>query len=136
MNNTCQHGYSLIEDHCFRVHTSPRLVWEDAQLDCLNQSGYLAIIDTQTKLQAITSLLQSMQRVYRFQIGLIRDLSSWSWLDGTTVDTALFKAGYPQITEASETCIAFHGYDPAIVNVLCDHVSGYACQSAEGERKS
>lgn len=104
-------------------------------MDCLSQDAYLAIIDTPEKLQGVASLLQSVEWVNAFQIGLMRDMSSWSWLDGTPVDTTLFKTGYPEIPEESETCIAFHGYDPVIINVPCDDVSGYACQSAEGEEK-
>lgn len=92
----------------------------------------MAIIDTPEKVQKVGSHLQSVEWVYNFQIGLLRDLNSWSWLDGTPVNAALFQAGYPEITEQSETCLAFHGYDPAIVNVRCDLVAGYACQSSEG----
>jgi len=133
VNRTCQQGYELIGNHCYKIHTSPRLDWEDAWSDCLSQSGYLAIIDSYEKLQGIVPLLRLVQWPYIFHVGLIRDLGSWSWLDGTSVDSALFEAGYPQ-KESGETCIAFYGYYPVIINMPCDDLPGVACQSAQGEK--
>lgn len=134
VNRTCQHGYELIGNHCYKIHTSPRLVWEDALSECLSQSGYLAVIDTYEKLQGIVPVLRLVQWPSTFHIGFNRDLVSWSWLDGTSVDTTLFEAGYPQ-KESGETCIAFDGYYPVMINLLCDDLPGYACQSAQGEKK-
>ena len=133
MNRTCQEGYELIGHHCYKVHTSPRLPWEDAWLDCISQSGYQAIIETYEKLQGIVSLLRLVKWPYIFHVGLVRDLTSWSWLDGTFVDSAFFDTGYPQI-ESGETCIAFGGYYPAIINLPCDGLPGVACQSTQGEK--
>lgn len=135
VNRTCQQGYALIGNHCYKIHTSPRLVWEDAWSNCLSESGYLAIVDTTEKLQGLVSVLRLAEWPYIFHVGLGRDLSSWSWLDGTSVNTALFKAGYPQL-ELGETCIAFHGYNPVIINLPCDDFPGYACQSTQGEKKA
>lgn len=39
------------------------------------------------------------------------------------------------MTVKEETCIAFHGYNPVIINLQCDELCGYACQSAQGENK-
>ena len=133
MNSTCQQGYDLIGNHCYKIHTSSPLDWEDAWSDCLSQSGYLAIIDTYEKLKGIVPLLQLVKWPYIFHVGLVRDLTSWSWLDGTFVDSGLFDAGYPRI-ESGETCIAFYGYYPVIINVPCDDLPGVACQSAQGEK--
>ncbi|XP_020625512.1 C-type mannose receptor 2-like isoform X2 [Orbicella faveolata] len=133
VNRTCQQGYELIGNHCYKIHTSPRLDWEDAWSDCLSQSGYLAIIDSYEKLQGIVPLLRLVQWPYIFHVGLIRDLGSWSWLDGTSVDSALFEAGYPQ-KESGETCIAFYGYYPVIINMPCDDLPGVACQSAQATK--
>ena len=133
MNRTCQQGYELIGNYCYKIHTSPSLNWEDAWSDCSSQSGYLAIIDTYEKLQGIVPLLRLVDWPYIFHVGLVRDLTSWSWLDGTSVDSSLFDAGYPQI-ESGETCIAFDGYFPVIINVPCDDLPGVACQSAKGEK--
>ena len=135
VNNTCPSDQALIEGRCYKIHTWPRLLWDYARLDCESNGGYLAIIDTTEKLQQVSSLLLSDSSEYIFHIGLVRDLSIWSWFDGTPVDISLFEVGYPKSTAQDETCLAFHGFYPSIVNVPCNSRFGYACEAFEGMRK-
>ena len=131
VNRTCEQGYTLIENRCYKIHTQTRLLWEDARLDCESNRGSLAIIDTTEKLHQLASLLQSQTSKSVFNIGLARDMSSWSWLDGTTVNASLFSVGYPEFWGTDETCLVM--FNSAIYNLRCDVNCGYACQSSEGK---
>ncbi|PFX12595.1 Secretory phospholipase A2 receptor [Stylophora pistillata] len=130
-NRTCQQGYSVGEDRCYKIVTTPRLVWEDAQWDCSTENSSLAVINTKEKLESVASLLATVKWPSSFFVGLVRNLSSWSWLDGASVDVSLFQTGYPKIRDREENCIAFSGYTPDIKNAGCNNAYSYACQSAQ-----
>lgn len=134
VNNTCEQGYTFITDSCYIINSRYRLLWEDAEWDCKRKEGYLAIIDTRKKFDQLVSLIESKTSAPLLNIGLLRDLSRWLWLDGTSLDSSLFATGYPTLTDQGETCIAAHGLHPVIVNVLCSGSYGYACESIEGKR--
>lgn len=132
-NRTCKQGYSLAEDRCYKIVTSLRLIWEDAQWDCLTPNSSLAVINTKENFERVASLLSTVKWPYSFFVGLVRNLSSWSWIDGISIDPYLFQAGYPKIRDKEENCIAFSGYTPDIINVGCNNGYAYACQSAQGK---
>ena len=97
-------------------------------------------MNTTAQREDLSALLEKLNlsiATVRLYLDLLIDLDSWRWMDGSPIDAALWKSGFPR-EEKGKTCVVLDldGRKPAIKNVPCiiNSVTGFICQSREGEK--
>lgn len=130
--------YSYIDGRCYKIYRQARLSWANASQTCSRDLGRLAMVNTTAQLQGLSALLETLnldiakERLYLDRLSI--DLDSWTWMDGSPIDSALWKSGYP-IENNKKTCLVLDKNEPAIKNIPCDRHGdiGLICQSREGK---
>ena len=139
VNNTCEAGSFLIDGHCYKIYDQARLNWMNARLNCSRDFGDLARVNTTKQREGLSDLLETLNlniATKRLYVDLSIDFDSWAWMDGSPIDPALWKSGYPRQDE-EKTCVVLDRNQPEIINLPCvknvtSGVTGFICQSREG----
>lgn len=137
VNRTCKTGFVLIDGRCYKIYSQARLNWKNAQLNCSHDHGDLAKVNITAQREGLSALLKTLNlniATKRLYLGLSKD--AWTWMDGSAIDSFLWKSGYPRRDEKTETCVVLDGYKWEIKNVPCfrDNMTGFICQSREGKK--
>lgn len=136
MNRTCKAGFVLIDNRCYKIYDKARLNWKEARLNCSRDVGDLAKVNTTAQREGLSALLETLNldiKKERLYVDLSIDLDSWTWMDGSPIDSTLWKPGYPK-EENGKTCVVLDRHEPAVKNVPCvrSAVTGFICQCRDG----
>ncbi|XP_078377085.1 uncharacterized protein LOC144660350 [Oculina patagonica] len=135
VNKTCKAGFVLIDGRCYKIYGQARLNWKEARLNCSNDQGDLAKVNTTAQREGLSALLETLnlniarERLY---VDLSIDLDSWTWMVGLQIDSSLWKSGYPK-KENGKTCVVLDRHAPALKNIPCvrSGLTGFICQSQQ-----
>ncbi|KAL9987310.1 hypothetical protein ACROYT_G001594 [Oculina patagonica] len=138
VNETCKAGFVLIDGRCYKIYDQARLNLKDARLNCSHDHGGLSKVNTTAQREGLSAILETLNLDIakdRLYVDPSLDLNSWMWIDGSPIDSTLWKSGYPRENDV-KTCVVLDRYTPAIKaikNVPCvsSGVIGFICQSRE-----
>ncbi len=100
-------GTTVYNGHTYHILTSDELGstaeerWENAKIHCANLGGHLAIIDDANENSALFSFIKSLgvNNAY-FGLSDAAQEGTWTWVDGTPLNTAIYNGGNPWGTGA------------------------------------
>ena len=106
-------------------------------MNCSQEDGGLAKVNTTTQRERLSAFLDTLNLNIartRLYLDLLIDLDSWTWMDGSPIDSAFWKSGYP-MEHNGKTCVVLDRDVPAVKNLPCvrSAVIGFICQSREGK---
>lgn len=120
----CSAGWQKILNGCYQFSISTKVTWAAAHARCRSVSGDLAVLNSSGILDAIIMRLKQMSITQKeLFVGFLRS-KKWVWNGGGTVDTGLWKPGFPKFL-VGDSCTAFIG--GWIVDVSCDLRYGFIC---------
>jgi hypothetical protein len=102
-------------------------------------------VDTEDKRLALSKELDKFKLSKYFNmyvvIGLVRDMTDWSWIDGEQVNKSLFQVGRNVLREREDLlCLAFDAsrsvntslMSAISCNTYCKDKSPFICEKKEG----
>ena len=141
--STCDSGWFEVDDSCFRVFagTSVAKEWKEARESCLQLGSDLAVVDSEIKRKIIGDHLTNISNKYPDDninafIG-IRKLSTWHWLDGSSVSASIWHYGFPRVFERGECGFLgkWWSLEWKLFHMPCQwYYGGFICET--DERKS
>lgn len=139
---SCYPGWKAVGSSCLRFFVSTRRTWDGARASCRQQGGDLALLDKSTSFtnDLIKLLISMTNSETDFFVGFRRTSVKWRpdiwmWNDGKHVDEEQWKGGYP-LNGDDNLCGALSTDDMKLLNVDCNHMNGFICESFEGKFNS
>jgi len=134
---SCYPGWKAVGSSCLRFFVSTRRTWDGARASCRQQGGDLALLDKSTSFtnDLIKLLISMTNSETDFFVGFRRTSVKWRpdiwmWNDGKHVDEEQWKGGYP-LNSDDNLCGALSTDDMKLLNVDCNHMNGFICESFE-----
>jgi len=135
----CPDGWTYFDqtNRCYSLFNEPSISWMDAQYNCANLGGDLAMIfDNQTNNFVYTVSGGQRAWIGAHRVGPLTDPvprnDQWTWIDGSAVEFSNWSAGQPDNHEGDEFCLELNnGYDYLWNDLPCDSVHNrdyYICQ--------
>ncbi|XP_063447474.1 perlucin-like protein isoform X2 [Mytilus trossulus] len=125
----CSQGWEEYEDHCYQFNTKKKN-WNEAEIECLKQQGYLLKIEDANEFRWIVALIKaySLDDIW---IGLQKDNNEWRWVvDEQKARFQKWDHGQPS---GDGPCV--HMWSPLMYNwndVACSRQCSFVCEQKRG----
>ena len=128
--SSCDSGWFVVNDSCFRVFAGTSFVreWNAARVSCKQIGSDLAVVESEIQRKIIANHLTNISKKYPDEntkafLG-IRKFGTWHWLDGSNISTSIWDSGYPDILLSGECGLLVKrqfSLEWKLIQVSCSH---------------
>ncbi|EDO30442.1 predicted protein [Nematostella vectensis] len=140
-DHTCFPGWiSSGSSGCLRFYVNDKRTWGGARAECRRIGGDLASIRDSNTLSDISKILETITSARApFHVGMCNTVTNvtqdLTWVDGKTVQSSLWKSGYPK-TGDKPLCAGLTEVYQGLVLHACSLRTGFICQRDSGSTTS
>ena len=132
----CRQGFFPLHGGCYLIYSPKELNWQQALERCNRSGGTLAKITREGLRSTFSNLLEEIRRLKpyynNFFIGLLSK-DEWTWIDGSPLNSSLWKPGYPTTIQKTRSCGYLAGGSSGIKSGACTWKRYPLCQKKAGE---